>query len=135
MRVTSEVIRDILPLYYNAECSKETKELVEEFFESNPEFARSASREHPHLPKIEADSLTPTDEMKTLLRTKQHLRMRSTMLGIAIFFSLAPFSFLYIDGTFHWLFSESPRSALVYAVIGIACWVYYFLLRRKTKVL
>jgi hypothetical protein len=44
MTVTREVIYDLLPGYFANEASADTRALVEEYFETDPEFARMAVR-------------------------------------------------------------------------------------------
>jgi anti-sigma factor RsiW len=44
MNVTREVIYDLLPAYFAGDASDDTRALVEAYFETDPEFARMASR-------------------------------------------------------------------------------------------
>ena len=44
MKVTREVIYDLLPSYFAGDASHDTRALVEAYFETDPEFARMASR-------------------------------------------------------------------------------------------
>ena len=44
MRVTREVIYDLLPSYFAGDASDDTRALVEAYFETDPEFARMAAR-------------------------------------------------------------------------------------------
>ena len=44
MNVTREVIYDLLPAYFAGDASSDTRALVEAYFETDPEFARMASR-------------------------------------------------------------------------------------------
>jgi anti-sigma factor RsiW len=44
MNVTREVIYDLLPSYFAGDASDDTRALVEAYFETDPEFARMASR-------------------------------------------------------------------------------------------
>jgi hypothetical protein len=56
-------------------------------------------------------------------------------MGLAIFFSLVPFSFLATGERIYWLFRESPASALMYGVIGIGLWGVYFGMRSRSRIL
>jgi len=133
MNVTREVITDLLPVYYAEECSKDTKLLVEEFFKANPEFERQAKGLRTPFPSTIPQGLAKEDEMKLLGKTRRLLRVRSSIMGFAIFCSLAPFSFIYTQGKFYWLLSESPASAIIYGIVGIALWVSYAIMKRKTS--
>lgn len=44
MKVTREVIYDLLPAYFAGEVSSDTRALVEAYFASDPEFGRMATR-------------------------------------------------------------------------------------------
>ena len=44
MKVTREVIYDLLPSYFAGDASNDTRALIEAYFETDPEFARMASR-------------------------------------------------------------------------------------------
>ena len=134
MKVTKDVIADLLPLYQANECSQDTKILVDEFFRDNPDFARMKSPPSAHLLRPEAAPAIPRDiEMRAFTRTRKLLRWRSTLLALAIFFSLVPMSFLYDNGHLYWLWRESPGSAAVYFIVGLICWASYAVLRRNLK--
>ena len=85
MKVTRDVITDLLPLYLAKEATGDTRALVESFFEQDPEFARLAKEPLGAFPPTEIPStLNQEDEMKTLERTKKLLKVRSTLLGCAV---------------------------------------------------
>ena len=71
MKITDDVIADLLPLYYSGECSADTKLLVEQYFRENPDFEKQA-----RLPSKEAfpqsipQLLVKNDEMKSLAKTR-----------------------------------------------------------------
>ena len=44
MRVTRDVIYDLLPAYFASDASDDTRALVEAYFETDPEFGRMAAR-------------------------------------------------------------------------------------------
>jgi hypothetical protein len=46
MKVTRDVIYDLLPSYFAGDASDDTRALVEAYFETDPEFGRMASRFH-----------------------------------------------------------------------------------------
>jgi hypothetical protein len=134
MNVTKNIITDLLPLYYAEECSDDTKLLVEEYLQKNPELKQQAKNfsQHP-LPNHIPLSLNKEDEMKSLVKTRRLLKWRSSVMALAIFFSIAPFSFCYVDGKFHSMIAESPTSALIYGGIGICSWIAYFIVKRRTN--
>jgi anti-sigma factor RsiW len=46
MKVTRDVIYDLLPAYFAGDASDDTRALVEAYFETDPEFGRMATRFH-----------------------------------------------------------------------------------------
>jgi hypothetical protein len=134
MNVTKNIITDLLPLYYAEECSEDTKRLVEEYLQKNPEMKEQAKyfSQNP-LPNQGPQHLTNNDEMKSLKKTRRLLKWRSSVMALAIFFSIAPFSFAYVQGKFYSMISESPVSALIYGGIGICFWITYFVVKRRTN--
>ncbi len=135
MNVTKNIITDLLPLYYAEECSEDTKRLVEEYLQKNPELKEQAKyySQNP-LPKQVPQSLNKNDEMKSLVKTRKLLKVRSFVMGLAILCSLAPFSFHVTEGKFYWLMlTTSTGSALIYGIIAIISWTVYFTLKRKTN--
>ena len=61
MKVTRDVIYDLLPMYFAGDTSEDTRSLIEEFFAGDPEFGRMAERfrtlitEHPSAAQIETE--------------------------------------------------------------------------------
>jgi hypothetical protein len=135
MNVTKEVITDLFPIYAANECSKDTRALVEQYLRDNPEQAEGLRRVmNTPLPGGTAQ-LPRSEEVRALREARGRLRRQSWLMGLAIFFSLVPFSFLVTSERIYWLFRESPGSAIVYAVIGAALWGAYFLMRRASGIL
>ncbi|MCK5034182.1 MAG: hypothetical protein KAS18_11125 [Calditrichia bacterium] len=134
MKLTNDVIIDLLPLYFSSEASEDTKTLVNTYFEQNPEFAEEAKKSSEQIITNDIPiTLTKEDEMKTLNKTKKFIRLRSWLLGFAIFFTLAPASVAHIDGRTYWFAFEAPLTALGYALIGAIFWLSYFITRHKLR--
>jgi hypothetical protein len=134
MNITKNIITDLLPIYYSEECSDDTKLLVEEYLQKNPEFKQEAKHfSQIPLPKNIPRSLNKEDEMKSLVKTRRLLKWRSYLMGFAIFFSCATFSFVYDQGNFHWIVLSSLNATLFYGTLGIGFWVAYFIARRRTS--
>src|SRR6266496_1125138 len=123
MNVTKDVINDLYPLYVEQECSADTRALVEEYLQRNPTHAEEL-RQVLRAPLPGA--VPPTrdlEEVQSLREARRRVRRRSWLMGLAIFFSLAPFSFLHTGGKTYWLLLESPVAALIYGALGVACWI------------
>jgi len=136
MEITKDVIADLLPIYNSRECSADTKRLIEEFLRANPDFEQQAnisSKIALNTPILQ--KLQKSDEMKSLKKAKRLLKTRATIMALAIFFSLAPFSVFNVDGKTHWMMLENPLDACIYGAIGIALWATYFIVRHSKRVL
>jgi len=139
MRITDDVIRDLLPLYRAGEASTDTRLLVEAYLAVHPALAEEARREAewslPAAPPPEATgALSP--ERVALARTKRLLAWKSWVLAAAIFFTAAPLSFGSTDETgLRWLMWDGhPRLAAGSLILGLASWVAYAVLRRRLSV-
>jgi hypothetical protein len=135
MNVTKEIITDLFPLYAANECSKDSRALVEQYLRDNPGQAEELSRVMNTPVPAGTAQLAGSQEVRTLREARRRVRRQSWVMGLAIFFSLVPFSFLVTSERIYWLFRESPGSAIVYAVIGVALWGAYFLTRRASGIL
>ena len=134
MNITKNVITDLYPLYAENECSADTRALVEEYLRANPAHAEE-------LRRIMTTSLPPVrltqaqlDEAAALRKARRALRLRGTVMGFAIFFSLCPFSVQHTEGKTHWLFLDSPLQALLFGGIAIALWFLYAAMKRHSRI-
>ena len=134
MNVTREVITDLLPLYLADEASADTRKLVEEYFEQDPEFARLARSEQP-LPVQGNLPGTPTKEteMETLEKTRKLLRLRSRLMAVAIVFSLMSVSFQFDSRGIYWTWANVPAAGAGFLAAGITFWIAYFSTIRRLK--
>jgi len=135
MKVTRDVVADLLPLYFGDEASADSRALVDAYFAEDPEFARQA-RAHPEasLPHAESSTLLEETEMQTLQRTRKLLRMRGALVGFAVFLTLLPLSFKASDETgFAWLLLDQPVALTVIAMMAAAAWAAYFALRHRLR--
>jgi ferric-dicitrate binding protein FerR (iron transport regulator) len=133
MNVTKEIINDLIPLYAANECSADTRALVEEYLQRNPQQAEELRRvKATSVPQAESCAKS-LDEVRSFREARRRLRRRSWLMGFAIFFSLAPFSFVWTDGRLWWLLRDAPASAIVYAAFGLVFWVIYAVERHRSR--
>lgn len=135
MKVTQNVIHDLLPAYLGGEASADTVALVEEFLRLDPDLARTveALRANP-LPELPV-TLRPTQEKETLNMTKQLLRWRGILMGFAIFLTMLPLSFRFGNGRITWTFlQEMPLPATALVCLGaLTCWGGFLYVRRRLQ--
>ena len=133
MNATKDIINDLLPLYVANECSADTRALVEEYLERNPQQAEELRR---IMNTPVPGALPPAkglDEVGAFREARRRLRRRSWLMAAAIFFSLAPFSFFSTGERTWWLLRDATGSALVYAAIGLMFWIIYAVDRRRSQ--
>jgi hypothetical protein len=140
MKITREVILDLLPAYESGEASRDTKQLVEEYLRQDPGLANLV-RDRRAQPEV--SPAEPPDGLfnVSLARTKKMLRLRSWLLTLGIWFTWASFLVVFWDferggrevkGNF-FMWRDQPDLALAFLVVAGCCWVGYFRLRRRLR--
>ena len=133
MNVTKEIINDLIPLYAANGCSADTRALVEEYLQRNPQQAEELRRVMGTSVPEAVPSAKSLDEVRSFREARRRLRRRSWLMAFAIFFSLAPFSFVWTSGRVWWLLRDAPASAGVYAALGVVFWVIYAVDRSRSR--
>lgn len=133
MNVTNDIINDLIPLYAANECSADTRALVEEYLQRNPRQAEELRRIM-NAP-VPGAMPAPQDlgEAQAFREARRRLRLRSWLMGLAIFFSLAPFSFISTDTMSWWMLRDAPKSAAIYVAIGVVLWIISAVERRRSR--
>ncbi|MEO6035026.1 MAG: hypothetical protein ABIQ35_07220 [Verrucomicrobiota bacterium] len=132
MNVTKDVINDMYPLYVEHECSADTRALVEEYLQCNPQHAEELRRVMSAPLPGAVPPAKDLDESRSLREARRLVRRRSWLLGFALFFSLTPFSFS-IGGHTWWFLRDATSSALVYAALGVVFWILYAVERKRSN--
>lgn len=133
MNVTKDIINDLIPLYVANDCSADTRTLVEEYLQQHPQEAVELQR---IINTAVPDAVPPAknlDEVRAFREARRRLRLRSTVMALAIFFSLAPMSSFVDDRRSWWMLRDAPGTALVYAMIGVVFWIIYAVDRSRSK--
>ena len=136
MKVTREVITDLLPAYLSKEASADTCALIEEFFKQDPEFAALVKEKKSEelLGQLPVTPLPKDHERETLIRTKNKLKWRSHWLTLAIVFTLMPFSCVFNSKGLVWLMlRDAPYSANIFSIFAVISWIQFFITRRKLR--
>ncbi|HYL77961.1 MAG TPA: hypothetical protein VEU96_27355 [Bryobacteraceae bacterium] len=147
MKITRDVIDDLLPAYFSGEASSDTKRLVEEYFRQDPAFERESRRAAEPLRGLSETRAMPPDlelERIALKRTKRLLRVQTLLLALASTFSLNAvslgFSFEIGNGytRVHWLrFPGQLELVVIILALALVFWALYLSVRGRvrTKVL
>jgi anti-sigma factor RsiW len=150
MRVTRDVVMDLLPLYVAGEACADTRALVEEFLAGDPELQRqvregrlddlvSTANESDggRRAGMAAGSVPPDVELRALRRTRGLLRWQRLTYAWALtlsFLSLSSvISFQGRQVHFHLLLADYPGIFLPCVLLAASLWATYSLLRRRTR--
>jgi len=133
MNVTKDIINDLIPLYVANECSADTRTLVEEYLQQHPEEAVKLQRIINTAVPDAVPLAKNLDEVRAFREARRRLRLRSSVMALAIFFSLVPMSSFVDDRRSWWMLRDAPGTALIYAVIGVVFWIIYAVDRSRSK--
>jgi anti-sigma factor RsiW len=132
MKITRDIVNDLLTVYLAGEASPDTRALVDEWLKSDPQLAgqvEAARRDE--LPRVAAPP--PSLEKRTLDRTRRHLRRRSVLLGTAIYFSTLPFSFAFGSDGYRGLLLNDWLGRSVPIAVAAALWIIYWWTSRPLR--
>jgi hypothetical protein len=135
MNITRDVINDLWPLYSAGEASADTRTLVDEFLEQDPQFAELVrERDDDRLLRVAFRGPGPDREAQALRKTKRLLHGWDWLLFLAIMFSCFAFGRIVADTSF----DVSPVNFIVTASIAGVFWIAFFtrliLLRKRIYV-
>jgi hypothetical protein len=89
MEITRNVILDLLPLFFADEVSADTRALVNEYLETDPELADIANQtETMELPEDIPIPLSKEDKMEAYREAKRFIFLRTAILAISISFTV-----------------------------------------------
>ena len=89
MEITRNVILDLLPLFLSDEVSADTRALVTEYLETDPELADIATQTGTmELPEDVPIPLTKEDKMEAYREAKRFIFLRTAVLTISISFTV-----------------------------------------------
>ncbi|MFZ0922861.1 MAG: hypothetical protein WA020_07345, partial [Candidatus Acidiferrales bacterium] len=128
--ISREVVTDLLPVYFSGEASADTRSLVEDYFRGDPDFERVARSAATPLEALRGTSRMAPDaerEKRDLESVRCALQRRKWYFGLALFFMLAPLSFVIANGHMAWMMARNaPWDAALYWILGALFWVFYF---------
>ena len=123
MNITREVIHDLWPVHAAGEASADTRALIEEFLNQDPEFAQILhGQSEEGLVGREVPRLAPDREALALRKTKRLLHGWDWSLFVAIMFSCFAFGRIVADTSW----DVSPVNFIVMASIALVFWIAFF---------
>ena len=134
MKITRDVITDLMPVYSSGEASSDTRALVEEFFKQDPEYAQIAARpEGQILPGAVHLSLPRNSELTSLARTRLMIRRRSLFLSLALMFTGFTVAFKFNHDGVSWLWSDAHAGAYGCIAIAAISWIGLLVMRHRLR--
>ena len=88
MAVTRDVIMDLLPLYLSDEASTDSRTLVKEHLDNDPELARVATQWEDRLPEPPPAAVNPDAQVMAYQEAKRQIANRVITLAAAIAFGI-----------------------------------------------
>ena len=127
MKITEDIIIDLLPVYQSGEASKDTIKVVENYLEENPAFKQILTKFDNKLELNGIEQSHASIEKEALMRVKRILRTRSILLGVALFLSLMPLSMAgnSDDGVTWLMLRDAPNVALMFGGVAVCMWLAY----------
>ena len=139
MKVTQDVITDLLPAYLAGEASQDTTNLIEEFLRQNPEFSTVVQAQRQAFGAQQellepASALSADHELLTLSRTRTLMERHKWSMALAFMLTAFPFSFVFSHGHLTFLLArDQPLIASVAWFGAVVLWIQYFVTRRRLR--
>jgi anti-sigma factor RsiW len=133
MKVTRDVVYDLLPGYFAGELSADSKAMVDEFFATDPEFARMAERFRKLFNERRGDAVSPAGHERVVFERARSFRTAADRrFGIAVGCTLGALLALFV-GALVPRFLPSPTpfgfmreplaiAAVVFGAIAVTAW-------------
>ena len=130
MKITRDVMFDLLPAYFANEVSADTRALIDEFFTSDPEFGRMAERfrtlvkESQHSATTESKTAREKevfDRARTRVKRRQRARASAVAYGLGALFALT-LVFLVFPGSVS-IRNPGVIIAIVFGAVAIGSWI------------
>ena len=135
MKLTDEVMNDLLTLYLAGEASADTRALVEGHARQNPAFASKIEAAGALPPIGMSLGGPPTDlELRTLTETRRFIFLRTIFLAGAILFTLLPLVFSFDKRGIEFLIL-GRHAGLMWSFwsVAAAAWTACYVMHRQVR--
>lgn len=133
MKPDEDVILDLLPLYFSGDASAASRAMIEAYFEEHPRFAQAMRASQVSAPGVPG-AAAPNSGHAAITRVRTQLKWRSALMAIAIFCSIAPFTFALDSGRIvYFMWRDAPLTAAVYAGVAALVWIAIGLSARRAN--
>lgn len=135
MKITRDVINDLLPVYLSGEASADTRSLLEDYLRSDPSLAadvRAQIDKSAALLGALDTTAVPDLEVATFEKIRQYNRYRNQFFAFGLSFAVMPFAFGIHNGDVTWIMlRDNPKQAALFLVASAYCWISRYILGRK----
>jgi hypothetical protein len=134
MKVSRDVIADLLPLYAAGEASPDTCALVEDFLRQDEEMSRQFNLGGVQsMTAAPGPPLPPDLALKSLRRARGLLRWQRLLYAWGLALTIVSLGGVgYFNGshfTFHFFLHDYPWIFRPCIGLAVSCWINYFILR------
>ena len=134
MKISRDIVKDLIPVYLAGDASPDSQALVESYLKTDPELAadvaaaRGTSLGLPATPP-------PTSEKQALDATRQLLKSRTSTLVVATLFTVLPLTFAFRGTTITFLMiRDAPAIGIAWWVTAAIMWTWHLMIRRRLRV-
>ena len=135
MKLTDEVMNDLLTLYLAGEASADTRALVENHARQNAAFASRIAAAGALPPIGMPHGAPPSDlELRTLTDTRRFIFLRTLFLAGAILFTLLPLVFSFDKrGVEFLVLGRHPELMWSFWSVAAAAWAACYVMHRQVR--
>ena len=135
MKITEDVMNDLLTLQLSGEASADTRLLIESYARENPAFAaRLDVAARPTAFDRATGGVSFDRELRVLAETRQFIFLRTIFVAAALMFSVVPFTFTFGSAGVHFLLL-GHFSGLVWSSwsLAAASWAAVYVMSRRIR--
>lgn len=127
-KIPQHIILDLLPLYLEGEVSDETRSLIEDYLETDPQLAKLAeqAKRSPSLQEIPAP-LKKENEMEALKKVRKLMVQHNVFLALAVILTIM----MGIAYIFLWDEPRGAQAPFVFGGLAAVFWGAFFWVNRK----
>lgn len=127
-KIPQHIILDLLPLYLEGEVSDETRILIKDYLETDPQLAKLAeqAKRSPSLQEIPAP-LKKENEMEALKKVRKLMVQHNVFLALAVILTIM----MGIAYIFLWDEPRGAQAPFVFGGLAVIFWGAFFWVNRK----
>jgi len=134
MKLTDEVLNDLLTLYLAGEASADTKVLIESHARENAAFRSKLEAAGAQSPISVPDGLPRDHELRTLAETRKFILLRTVFVAGGIFFTLLPLVFTFdADGVEFLVLGRHAGLMWSFWSVAVAAWTACYVMHRQVR--